>query len=148
MKLRRFEVAVIVVTLVFASFTAGYFTGRSSIDSVVTVGVQSDTNSGKTDTVNTDMGKTNSETSVTSAETETAAEKPDSGIEGADEKLNLNTADVSQLELLPSIGEVLAQRIVDYREKNGGFRAVEELLNVSGIGQQRYESIKDLVEVG
>jgi len=60
--------------------------------------------------------------------------------------LDLNTATVEELDQkLPGIGPALAQRIVDYRERTGGFRAVEELLEVSGIGEKRYAEIKDLV---
>ncbi|NLW44381.1 MAG: ComEA family DNA-binding protein [Syntrophomonadaceae bacterium] len=60
--------------------------------------------------------------------------------------LDLNTATVEELDQkLPGIGPALAQRIVNYRERSGGFRAVEELLEVSGIGEKKYAEIKDLV---
>lgn len=62
-------------------------------------------------------------------------------------KIDLNTASAERLEELPGIGEVLARRILDYRETNGGFSTVEELLDVDGIGEKTYEKIKDFVEV-
>lgn len=62
-------------------------------------------------------------------------------------KIELNTAGAAELEELPGIGEVLSQRIIDYREANGGFSAVEELLDIDGIGEKTYEKIKDFVEV-
>ena len=57
------------------------------------------------------------------------------------EPLDINTATAAELEILPGIGEVLAGRIVDYRETNGFFSSPEELLNVDGIGPKTLESI-------
>lgn len=63
-------------------------------------------------------------------------------------KVNINTASVSELDdRLPGIGPALAQRIVDYREKNGGFKSPEEITEVPGIGDKRYEQMKDLITV-
>lgn len=61
--------------------------------------------------------------------------------------VDLNTATQAELEELPGIGPVLAQRILDFREDNGGFSAVEQLRDVSGIGPTVYEDIVDLVTV-
>ena len=52
--------------------------------------------------------------------------------------VNLNTATASQLETLPGIGPATAKRIVEYREKNGGFKKIEELMNVRGIGEKSF----------
>ncbi len=57
--------------------------------------------------------------------------------------IDINTATVSQLQILPGIGEALAQNIVDYREANGPFTSMEELLNVKGIGETRLKEIQD-----
>jgi competence protein ComEA len=62
--------------------------------------------------------------------------------------VNLNTATVSQLATLPGIGETAAQRIVEYRDKNGGFKKVEELMNVKGIGEKSFLKLKPLVTLG
>ncbi|MER5337208.1 helix-hairpin-helix domain-containing protein [Micromonospora sp. NPDC002717] len=66
---------------------------------------------------------------------------------GAGGRLNLNTATLAQLDALPGVGPVLAQRILDHRDQQGGFRSVGDLRQVDGIGDARYEQLKDLVTV-
>ncbi|HKN48979.1 MAG TPA: ComEA family DNA-binding protein, partial [Actinomycetota bacterium] len=61
--------------------------------------------------------------------------------------VNINTATLDQLETLPGIGPALGQRIVDYRTQHGPFHSVEDLLNVSGIGEKRLADIKSKVTV-
>ncbi|WP_019901007.1 ComEA family DNA-binding protein [Salinispora arenicola] len=62
-------------------------------------------------------------------------------------KVNLNTATLAQLDTLPGVGPVLAQRILAHRQQHGGFRSVSDLRQVGGIGDTRYEQLKDLVTV-
>jgi len=62
-------------------------------------------------------------------------------------KVNINAASATELEALPGVGEVIAQRIVDYRTANGPFGSVDDLLDVSGIGEVTLEDIRDLVTV-
>ena len=59
------------------------------------------------------------------------------------EKINLNSASAEQLESLPGIGPVTAKRIVDYRAKVGKFKRIEEIINIQGIGDKKFERIKD-----
>ncbi|MFI7216789.1 ComEA family DNA-binding protein [Micromonospora maritima] len=61
--------------------------------------------------------------------------------------VNLNTATLAQLDGLPGVGPVLAQRILDHRDQHGGFRSVADLRQVEGIGDARYEQLKELVTV-
>lgn len=69
------------------------------------------------------------------------AGRPDSLMEG--EVIDLNTADVYELQRLPGIGEKRAQAIVDYREENGPFQSVEDLTRVSGIGEGILAGLRD-----
>lgn len=64
------------------------------------------------------------------------------------EKVNINSATVDELVSLPGIGPSYAQRIVEYREKNGPFKKVEDLLNVRGIGEKTFERIRDRITIG
>ena len=66
---------------------------------------------------------------------------------GAGGRVNLNTATLAQLDALPGVGPVLAQRILTHRDQQGGFRSVGDLRQVDGIGDARYEQLKDLVTV-
>jgi competence ComEA-like helix-hairpin-helix protein len=66
---------------------------------------------------------------------------------GAPPPVDLNQATPRQLDGLPGIGPVLAGRIVEYRQRKGGFHSVRELRAVSGIGEKRYSALKDLVTV-
>ena len=61
--------------------------------------------------------------------------------------INLNTATVAQLETLPGIGKSTAERILEYRQKNGGFKRVEDLMNVRGVGEKSFLKLKPLITV-
>ena len=63
-------------------------------------------------------------------------------------KVNINNAGLAELDTIPGIGPVLAQRIIDYREQNGLFSSPEEIQNVSGIGPKTYEKMADYITIG
>ena len=62
-------------------------------------------------------------------------------------KININTATQAELETLPGIGESTALKIINYRNENGKFSSIEDIKNVSGIGESKYSRIKDLIKV-
>jgi competence protein ComEA len=70
------------------------------------------------------------------AEQEQTASKP---------TVNLNTATIDQLTTLPGVGRKTAERIIEYRTKSGGFKKIEELMNVKGIGEKSFLKLKPLV---
>lgn len=65
----------------------------------------------------------------------------------AGDKVNINTADLALLDTLPGVGPATAQKIIDYREQVGPFLTIEEILNVSGIGEAKFSAIRELITV-
>ena len=61
--------------------------------------------------------------------------------------ININTATMKDLESLPGIGTFLAEKIISYREKSDGFQRKEELKNINGIGNKKFEKIKDYISI-
>jgi competence protein ComEA len=88
---------------------------------------------------------------VVSAAAQTPAAKPAAPPAAAPaasgSALNLNTATQAQLEALPGIGKSTADRIIEYRQKNGGFKKTEDLMNIKGIGEKSFLKLKAMVTV-
>ncbi|MCP4415853.1 MAG: ComEA family DNA-binding protein [Chloroflexi bacterium] len=82
-------------------------------------------------------------TSTVDIETSTVSE---AGAEG--ELVNINNADITELETLPGIGPSTAEKIVEYRESNGLFATIDEIMSVSGIGPAKFEKIEAYISVG
>ena len=128
MKKQRIS-ALVIVTITFIAFLVGFYTGRHYAPQPVTVSVPK--------SMQTEPPL------VTEAVPETQITEPPVSF-----PIDLNTADSRELTALPGIGEVLSQRILAYREENGRFTSVEEILNVEGIGKGKFESIIDLITIG
>lgn len=60
-------------------------------------------------------------------------------------KVNINTATIQELDSLPGVGEATANKILSYREENGKFNSIEDIKNVNGIGDKKYENLKDVI---
>lgn len=129
MKRNRIEIITAALTLLLLSFSIGYFAGRKSIDAPITVSV---------------------ERPVSSAAPLPAAASPSPTSADAvppSAPININTASAEALTALPGIGEVLAQRIVDYRAQHGAFAATADLMDIRGIGDAIFSNIKDYITV-
>lgn len=67
--------------------------------------------------------------------------------DSSDGKININTASIESLQQIPGIGEVKAISLVEYREKNGGFKSIDEIKNISGIGDKTFEKLRDYIDI-
>lgn len=133
MKLRKYEIAVIAVALIFISFASGFFTGKRQTHGPVTIETE----------------YTTAAPSVAPSPSPSAIALPTSSDSSAqnDTLISINTAASHELVTLPHIGEVLAERIITYRNENGGFDSIEEILNVTGIGDVIFNDIRELITV-
>lgn len=127
MKKPRLSILV-AVTLLFAVFTLGFFLGRNGSHGSVELSVPA---------------------AMQTLPPQTTCPEPTTPETVAVTfPIDINRADAKQLTALPGIGEVLAGRIVAYREENGNFLSTQELQNVDGIGEKRLDAILDLITVG
>ena len=84
---------------------------------------------------------------LTTSPVATASPQPQEAAAAAKSTINLNTATADQLTSLPGIGPKTAERILEYRTKSGGFKKIEEMMNVKGIGEKSFLKLKPLVTV-
>ena len=126
---------LVILTCVFAAFLGGFHIGRKMNRSPVHI--YQITPAANSQPQALEEAEDADEKEEVTEETETGVVFP----------LNINTATIPELDELPGIGPVLAQRIVDYRTTYGKYKAVEELLKVNGIGDAKLMEIMDLITV-
>ena len=78
---------------------------------------------------------------------ENIIENSDLTSSNSNKKININKATISDLTSISGIGEATAQKIIDYRTKNGNFKSIEDLKEITGIGEKKFEKIKDYIDI-
>lgn len=137
---------LVLVTVLFTVFTGGFFLGRNYNHSDVqflTAQAAAPTILPTEETV--PKTGTPAQSLISGQYTPTEGQEPYSTQPAG--LININDATAAQLETLPGIGPVIAQRIVDYRNTNGPFPSVSALLNVEGIGEKRLSAILHLITI-
>ena len=153
--------ALAALVLLFSGFTGGFFLGRNTrVETIQTTKTVHETVPGETVVVLREVlvtlpPETTPPTVPTTeppVRSEPAKQTETKKSSGSTEKkvtfpVNINTASKKELDALPGIGEVLAQRIIDYRSANGPFSTVDELTKVKGIGAKTLEKLKPYATV-
>lgn len=120
---------LLIITMAFAAFTLGFFFGRNRHEDVLSISVSDNF-------------------FVAPSEPQETTPEVTEITESISFPISINQASKDELMALPGIGDVLADRILTYREKNGDFSRPEDLLNVEGIGKKRFEEMLDLISIG
>ena len=153
--------ALAAMVLLFGGFTGGFFLGRNTrVETIQTTKTVRETVPGETVVVLREVLVTLPPETVmpTVPPTEPPVRsepskqtEPKKSSDSSEKKVtfpvNINTASKKELDALPGIGEVLAQRIIDYRSANGPFSTVDELTKVKGIGEKTLEKLKPYATV-
>ncbi len=147
----RIIYTLLLVVVAAVSYSVGYAAQRfpgeridvsyiEESNSILSTSTESFNTSLSTSTLSSSATTTNTThttSTATAATTQTTTQPNSSG------KIPINSATKEQLMSVKGIGEVFAQRIIDYREANGGFISITELMNIDGVGDKRYNQWKD-----
>ena len=151
MKISRLEFVLLLLTIACLAFFAGWYLGGQSAPGTVQITTQYSPDPSVMASLPVSQTPVTaspvpSETAPVESETQTPAPSP-SAPEQQSGRININTADSEELQTLPSIGEKRAADIIAYREEHGPFRIVEDITNVSGIGEGILSQIIDHITV-
>ena len=138
MKRKTAELLLLLLVAAVLAFSSGYALGEANRSGTVELAVQHSAEPAQSSRT---LPSTDTSPEPSTLSEQTAATERTGGL------LDLNTAGKEELMELPGIGDVLAERIIAYRQECGGFYAVEDLLNVEGIGEKRLDAIRDLITV-
>lgn len=150
---------LVAVTLAFSAFVGGYCLGRNTAGVNVELSAYTTTTSSAVaDALSSSALSTTADSPAPTIESTSPPESASpsestspseitSPTESTSSLININTATLEELDRLPNIGPVIAQRIIDYRTEYGDFQSVYDLLDVTGIGEKTLEKILDLITI-
>ena len=129
--LKKLEITAIAVASAAIIFTGGYFVGRSGGDK----------------SINIEASVQDSYLTEYDEPTAIGGDSLAVEVSPSEKKVNINTAGVDELDSLPGIGPILAERIIEYRTANGNFSKTEDILKVNGIGEAKYLKLMEHITV-